>query len=340
MLFTSHNRRATKVIETAVAAAIVTGITCTTVSATATATASLAAAHRVSATTEPAPFDERVIAIGEEFLLANLLAIGVVPVASTATVASGGFLGLDEFDANATDAAQADSGTYDLDGIEILPFPGLSLEQLGAIEADHIVIFERIVELAGGATELAAIAPLVIIPDGLTPEEQLQFVAAELGRTEQAQPWLDALATARAAAREQLAGCTVSLTTIYAGPSPAIYTDERSPIPAAVIDAGCTLVPGVGADGAPVAGADGNGRIYISLEQLGMLAAPQLMIISTDAVDGERAAIDEVQSSLLWDTLPAVIAGNVTEVERLGFPGVPGQIRLYDTLAAQLDGNL
>ena len=170
--------------------------------------------------------------------------------------------------------------------------------------------------------ELAAIAPLVIIPDG----SRLRAAArgCRFGRTEQPS-CTDRAATARAAAREQLAGCTVSLTTIYAGPSPAIYTDERSPIPAAVIDAGCTLVPGVGADGAPVAGADGNGRIYISLEQLGMLAAPQLMIISTDAVDGERAAIDEVQSSLLWDTLPAVIAGNVTEVERLASPASPAR---------------
>lgn len=276
------------------------------------------------------PTDERVIALGEEFLLANLLAIGVQPVASTATVASAGFLGLDEFDINTSE-----TGEYDLDRIEILPFPGLSLEQLGAIEADRIVIFERIVELAGGATELGAIAPLLIIPDGLTPEEQLQFLATELDREAQAEPWFTTLAETRAATQQELAGCTVSLTTIYAGPSPAIYTDERSPIPAAVIDAGCTLIPAAGDPDTD--SADGNGRIYISLEQLGMLAGPQLLIISTDAVDGERQAIEEVQSSPLWDTLPAVVAGNVSEVERLGFPGVPGQIRLYETLAELLD---
>lgn len=56
---------------------------------------------------------DRVVVVGEEDLLADVLALGIEPVAATATVAEVGFQGLDEFDTS---------------GIEVLPQTELSID--------------------------------------------------------------------------------------------------------------------------------------------------------------------------------------------------------------------
>jgi iron complex transport system substrate-binding protein len=287
--------------------------------ASSTTTAAEAAADPTTtvaeATTTAVPTG-RIVAIGEEFLLAQLLALDIEPVASTATVADVGFQGLDDFDTSA---------------IEILPYPDLNLEHVAALLPDKLVIYEQLIETVGGAATLEALADLVVVPDGLTPPEQLEFLADEFGRTAEAEDALTALDAARTEAQAALADCVVSVVTIYPGPSPAVYINDTSPVPAAVIDAGCELVPGP-----DTAGADRNGRIYISMEQIGLLSAPKILLVSSDTVDGERAAIDSVAADPLWEQLPAVAAGEVSEVDRLGFPGTPGQIRLYEELVAAL----
>ena len=65
-----------------------------------------------------APDLGRVVSVAEEFVLADLLALGIEPVASTATVDTVGFQGLDEFDTSA---------------IEVLPQTTLNLEYLAAL---------------------------------------------------------------------------------------------------------------------------------------------------------------------------------------------------------------
>ncbi|HEX7131334.1 MAG TPA: hypothetical protein VF228_02090, partial [Iamia sp.] len=55
------------------------------------------AASGGSEDTEAEP-PRRVLLLGEEYLLADTLALGIVPVASTATVADVGFIGVDDYD--------------------------------------------------------------------------------------------------------------------------------------------------------------------------------------------------------------------------------------------------
>lgn len=71
--------------------------------------------------------------------------------------------------------------------------------------------------------------------------------------------------------------------------------------------------------------------MYLSFEQLGRLSAPQMILLNT--VEGEDASLAEVEADPLWRQLPAVQADRVTELDRLGYPGIAGLTRLYRELA-------
>jgi iron complex transport system substrate-binding protein len=58
--------------------------------------------------------------------------------------------------------------------------------------------------------------------------------------------------------------------------------------------------------------------------------------MQSEAVEGEPAAYAALTDDPLWQTLPAVEAGTVIELDRLAYPGVAGQIRLLDELAVSL----
>jgi ABC-type Fe3+-citrate transport system substrate-binding protein len=104
-------------------------------------------------------------------------------------------------------------------------------------------------------------------------------------------------------------------------------------LPAAFQSIGCELAPGP-----DTATPDANGRAWLSEEQLGLLDQPVLVLMQTDTVEGESAAITEVTSSALWQTLPAVAADGVVVIDRLGYPGARGLIRFYGEIADLLDG--
>jgi iron complex transport system substrate-binding protein len=246
-----------------------------------------------------------VVALGEEFVLADLLALGVTPVASTATVAEVGFQGM---------------GDADTSGIEILPATEVNLEQLAALDPDLIVTTAFIRDEAGGDL-LDALGEVVVIPDGASPDDQLRQLAEAFGRTEAADAVLAELDTARAAARAAVDArsepCTVSLATVYPGPSVAAWVDGSTDIPAAVLDAGCSLVPS-----ADAGSADRNGRLFLSAEQLGLLAAPRMILLQSSSVDGEDSAVDSLGSDALWQSLPAVADDAVVVLDRLAVRSV------------------
>jgi len=130
-----------------------------------------------------------------------------------------------------------------------------------------------------------------------------------------------------------LGGAEVSLATIYPGPSPAAWVDGPSNVPAVLLDLGVTLVPD-----AADAGDARNGRAFLSLEQLGLLDAPRLVLSQSDLVEGESDAVDAIADSPLWPTLPSVAAGEVVTIDRLGYPGVEGRTRLATELTQLLAG--
>jgi iron complex transport system substrate-binding protein len=260
-----------------------------------------------------APKLGRVVSLAEEFILADLLALGIEPVASTATVDAVGFQGLDGFDTSA---------------IEVLPQTTLSLEYLASLQPDTMVTSQFWIDQVG-ADVLQGIADVVVIPDGLSGAERIQALGELVGRPEQAAQVARDVAAAQATAAEQVGGdCRVSLATIYPGPTVAAFVDGPSELPSAFESVGCELVPGP-----EVAPPDGNGRAWLSEEQLGLLDGPTLVLMQNDSVDGESDALAAITSSAIWRTLPAVAADGVVVVDRLGYPGAQGLIRFYGEVA-------
>ncbi|HRD99870.1 MAG TPA: ABC transporter substrate-binding protein [Ilumatobacteraceae bacterium] len=266
-------------------------------------------------TTDPAPIEDKIVVIGEEYLLADLLALDVVPFASTATVADKGFQGLD---------------AYDTSGIQILPATTLNVEALATMAPDRIIILNFFANEVGEDL-LNGIAPTTVIPDGLTPEQLITIYGEMFDRKAQADALIAELDAARADATAALSGLSVSAATIYSGPSLAAYVSGPWTVPQTLLDAGATLVP----DPSQVE-PDRNGRGWLSLEQIGLLSAPQLLLFQTETVDGEDAAIEAIEANPLWAQLPAVKSGDVTTFDRLGYPGIEGRVRLIADLIAAL----
>jgi iron complex transport system substrate-binding protein len=260
--------------------------------------------------------DERVVALGEEFLLADLLALGIEPVASTATTADAGFQGLDD---------------HDTTGIQPLPSTEPNFERLASLRPDTIVAAQFVID-ALGREQFDALADLVVVPTA-GGAEQLEILGEEFDREEQAATLRERLEEAEAgAAGTAPPGCEVSLATVYPGPAPAAWVAQPNAAAVALEDMGCTLSPSTD-DAEP----DGAGRVRLSLEQLGLLDAPELILLQSDTVEGERDSVDALTDDPLWKQLPAVQAGRVTELDRLGYPGVEGKIRLYEDLADALE---
>ena len=197
--------------------------------------------------------DERVVALGEEFLLADLLALGIEPVASTATTADAGFQGVDD---------------YDTADIQPLPSTEPNFERLASLRPDTIVAAQFVID-ALGREQFDALGDLVVVPTA-GGAEQLEILGKEFGREEQAAALRERLEDAEAgAAGTAPSGCEVSLATVYPGPAPAAWVSQPNAAAVALEDMGCTLSPSTD-DADP----DGAGRVRLSLEQLGMLDAP------------------------------------------------------------------
>lgn len=253
-----------------------------------------------------------VLALGEEFLLADLLSLGIKPIASTATVADVGWQGMDGFDT---------------EGIQILPNTEANFEQLAALDVDTVIVLQYVVDRIG-TEKLEALGDVIVAPTG-TGAEALAELGQQVGRQEQATALIDQLDAAAANAKDSAGDdCEVTLATIYSGPTPAAWIAAPNNAAIALEDMGCTLVPSTD-DASP----DGAGRVYLSLERLGDLSAPVMILEQTDTVPGEDNAIAEIEAMPLWQGLPAVEAGKVTTIDRLGYPGAAGLIRLFDDLA-------
>jgi iron complex transport system substrate-binding protein len=119
----------------------------------------------------------------------------------------------------------------------------------------------------------------------------------------------------------------VSVVAIYPGPSVAAFVDGPWSVPATLLAAGVTLVPSP-TDAEP----DRNGRAFLSMEQLGLLGAPQLVLLQNELVEGENDAVDQMTDDALWQQVPAVAGGAVTVLDRLGYWGVAGEIRMIHDL--------
>lgn len=262
-----------------------------------------------------------IVVLGQEALLADVLSLGLTPAAAGANIVDEGFLGM---------------GELDTEGIDSLNLLALSLEEVAGFEADTVVTTAQWADLAGGEELVRALAErVVIVPDGLGPAERLAVLGQELEAGAAAERLVADLEEAEAKARTVIDGldepCRISMAAIYPGPSPAAFVEAVWDQPATAVAIGCTLVPG-----AEQAAADGNGRAFLSIEQLSLLDAPILVLLQSDTVEGEQASLDELTESGIWQQLPAVVSGNVVQFDRLGYAGVAGRIRFVEDLVSAL----
>lgn len=259
------------------------------------------------------PVPERVVAVSEEILLADLLAIGVTPVASTSNDPNG-FPGIDP---------------ALTEGIEPIFSPEFNLEALAALRPDLIVVQQQYVDL--GVVDLGTIegiAPVAVIP-GDDWRTTLLAVGAVFGREALADEIAADVDAAFAAAAAVLDGRELSVLSILPGPLVRAYADGGIDLIDHLLALGVQLRPGPGTDGI-----DATGRVVISEERFDAFSAASMLMLQSDLVDGEADARAEVEGSALWQTLPAVASGDVVVLDRLGYPGALGAAAFVTDVAA------
>jgi iron complex transport system substrate-binding protein len=259
------------------------------------------------AAADPGPDLGRVVVLSEEYLLSDVLSLGIEPIASTVSVEEAGIQGIEE---------------YDTSGIEVLPMTTLSLEYLASLEPDTIIALQFWVDQVGEEV-LAGMGDLVIVPDALGNREQMATLGELLGREEQAAANIAQFDAAIEEATTTVGDdCVLSLAAIYSGPNVAAFVAGPWEIPTSILSTGCVLDPGP-----DVAEPDNNGRVWLSNEQLGILDAPTIVLLQSEAVEGESDAVADIMANPLWTALPAVQSDDVVVFDRLGYPGMDGQIR-------------
>lgn len=266
-------------------------------------------------TTEVLAEPQRIVALSEEFLLADLLALGVTPIASSSN-ATDGFGGIDP---------------ALTEGIEIMTSATFNIEQLAAFKPDLILAYPVYIELVGYDT-LNAVAPTVAIGnDNSDWRERLQFTAEVLGVDELGASKIEQFQADHDAARDTLDGVRISAVSIFDQSFLRAYIDRGTFLVDVMVDAGVEMVPS--AD--DIDGADAVGRVQLSLEQLGTLQGDVLLRLQRIGVEDEAAA--GVAGSPLWSTLPAVKNGSVVTLDRLGYPGAAGAAAFATDLAAAVE---
>jgi iron complex transport system substrate-binding protein len=249
---------------------------------------------------------QRVVALGEEWLLADLLSLGITPVASSGNYASG-YVGIDL--------------SYQPE-IPVFTTSELDIETLVGLQPDLILVNNIYFDLMEGLFEnLSRIAPTVAVSDIAVWQENYRTLAAMFGQEASANAEITALEEeiAAAAAELGLAGKTVSVATVYPGGDGfALWLTDQLPMVDLLINLGLTVLPD-----ATEFETDANGRAWMSLEQVSEVQGDTLVMLQTFSAetDGEDDSFDEVTATELWQTIPAVQNDRVFMVERVGFPG-------------------
>lgn len=269
--------------------------------------------EHVYGTTEVPQSPERIVALSEEFLLADLIALGITPIASTSNDANS-FGGVDP-------AAT--------ENIEIIATAEFNIERLAALEPDLLLAYPVYIELVGYDV-LSAIAPTVAIGDDDSDwKELLEQTAEVFGLQGAADEQIAEVDAQLEAARATLDGSSMSVLSVSPGPFIRAYVEGGVALTETMAEVGVSFVPDGSTDGA-----DANGRVVLSLEQLELLQGDTIVLLQTTVIEGEDAALAEVVESPLWQTLPGVQNGRVITFDRLAYPGARGTGAFADDLAA------
>lgn len=289
----------------------------------------------------------RLVALGGEPVLADLLALDLIPVASTAFDPDAGFRGIDH------DAV----GT-----IEVLDPAALTTEQLSELEPETVVASEMTALSLGLIDDPQR--PLIVVPDGLAADQQLLTLAEELGRVEQAALLIGYFDGVRADALSRVPdGCRMSVVTVDPDATVWLWADTVEAIPRTMADLGCELVaepapPRSGratttttdpADRTPdphellLARADDRGRVALELaddEELALLSGALLVALQPGtgaaALDGTDDLLEDLEALTDdidgWEGVAAVADDRVVILDPDMFPGLHGRITLIELL--------
>lgn len=264
---------------------------------------------------------QRVIALGEEWMLADLLSLGVQPVASTASGPNGEFLG-------------GVTELFDLAGVEAISNTEPDFERITALEPDLIITSTLVAEKLGeGLGLLQSIAPVVAVPvAGTDFRAEYEQLAAVFGKEATAEERLaeydTALEEARTAVGEDV---TASVITIFDASYIRVYVGPGAGVPGVLVELGVTLDP----DETALPPTLSAMRAEISGEQLNVLTGDHVILLQSEAFD-ESGVVEAVAEFPGWQTLPAVQAGNVHVVDRFAHPGLPGRVKAVEDLSALL----
>lgn len=269
-------------------------------------------------TTEIPKEPQRVVLLGEEGLLANLLDVGIQPLMSLANVPD--YLPL------ISDEEQANLDIYSSTG-------NVSIETILLYDPDLIIGSPLFIERAGYG-RLSDIAPTVAV--GGTSTESYIDTAALFGLRDQAEADVAAFEALIVSESERIQAdqVTVSVAAVYSGVNVAIFIDGPNPQPEMLKKMGVRILP-EGED--QEAARFRNGRAFIDEERLDLIAGEKLIMLQTDSVDGEMDAVAEMTRDPLWQQLTAVKNGQVATLDRLGYPGFRGQQQLLADLVAILE---
>ncbi|MCA9860834.1 MAG: ABC transporter substrate-binding protein [Thermomicrobiales bacterium] len=260
---------------------------------------------------------QRIVALGDEFLLADMLALGIQPIASSATYADG-FIGIDP---------------ADVDGFEMEPFTlfDMDMEAILLLQPDLIVVAEYVYDMnPDTANAVAQIVPVVVV-ETLNPDWQAYILqlASIFGKEDEAQTQFEALSEAveAAAAELQIEGTTVSVMTIYPGAQTVAVWVSADFMPVDILQQlGAIIRPD-----ATEYDVDGAGRAQISLEQLSVIDGEVMIMLQSSAAAEEQRTVEEITGSPLWQGLPAVEADQIYVLERVGYPGeLSGRLQILD----------
>jgi iron complex transport system substrate-binding protein len=268
--------------------------------------------------TAEVPVDpQRVVALGEEFLLADLLDLGIEPVASTATLGNE-FSGLDE---------------AKTEGIETLDVALLDLDRVAALDPDLLLVDEFVLGQAG-YDRLTKIAPTVAFESD-DWRENYELLGRTLGEEkltgERLAEYDSAVDAAKAGIDPDL---TASVMTAYPTEVVAWTADSPATVPSVIDALGVELSPTPGSG----LGAIDSGRISISLEKIDLLQGDGLIQLQSSAVAGEDASLRRIEDSPIYQGLPAIEADQSARLDRLAWPGVTGRIEAAHELGDLLSG--
>lgn len=254
--------------------------------------------------TPASPAHDRIISLGGEDMLADLLSVGIQPSAALIEHST----------------AELQAAHIDHTNVQMLHAgAGLDMQQIAALQPS-LIIGTRSFVTPEIEQQLQDIAPLALVSSD--PARQYAETLDVFGRREQALDDLNTLHTsiAHASARWPT-GKTISVARIHQDAAGALQLGEASAARELLEELGFELRPAAPPEANALAALDGDS-----------------LVVLYDGQQQYRPALAWLQQQPGWASLPAVRKGHVYLIDHCAYPGFQGQQRLIEQLEQLLGG--